>query len=178
MTRAVLAAVGLLLVAIMVPLLLLGGGTSSTAAAGPGTCSSAAVGRQTPAMSYVPACGYPDNFTNPPGECTSWAAHNWPGHHGRGVTWSGDAWQWFANAAAAGYTTSATPSVGAIVVIEQSSDDAGEWGHVAIVTAVATSSITVSEMNWQTRFVVDTRTISWPVGGIAGFIPVPTDAFT
>jgi CHAP domain len=131
-----------------------------------------------PALPYVPSAGYPDGFCSPAGECTTWAAYLWPGHGGRGVTWSGDAWEWLANAAAQGYATSGTPSPGAIVVWPRrdvSGSDATRWGHVAVVLDVGSTSYTVTEMNVVGQYRVDIRVVGLP-GTQAGFIPLPTDA--
>ena len=62
--------------------------------------------------------------------------------------WAGDYWgnggQWAASAAAAGFRTGSTPQVGAIA-----SWDDGGYGHVAVVTAVeSTTRIQVSECNY------------------------------
>ena len=62
--------------------------------------------------------------------------------------WAGDYWgnggQWAASAAAAGFRTGSTPQVGAIA-----SWDDGGYGHVAVVTAVESSTrIQVSECNY------------------------------
>jgi len=117
-----------------------------------------------PVVPGSPATGYPDAF--PYGECTWWAAYNHP------VTWSGDARDWLANAAADGVATSATPSVGAIVVYVPGGAYSA-LGHVAIVTAVTASSYRVSEMHAPALGVVSERTIAWPDPGAAGFIPAP-----
>jgi len=94
------------------------------------------------------------------------------------VTWSGDAWEWYANAAAAGYTVSSSPSVGAIAVFARSANNGGEWGHVAVVLAVDANSFVVSEMNREGRSVVDRRTVPVDDAGLSGFIPVPADAWS
>src|SRR5205807_4565292 len=47
------------------------------------------------------------NFSFAFGECTWWAARNFP------VAWRGDAWQWLGTAAAPGYPFIVRPSVGA-----------------------------------------------------------------
>jgi hypothetical protein len=111
----------------------------------------------------VPTGGYPDSFPN--GQCTYWAALN---HR---VTWSGDAGEWLANAAAQGVPTTAVPSLGAIAVWPAGAGYDARHGHVAVVTAVAPTSYTVSEMNYLGEGVVDARTISWPDGRVLGFIP-------
>lgn len=175
------------LLVLCVPLLFLGlgGGASassidmSTLPADANSCSPAVGCERPPAeLSYVPARLYPDAYVNPPGECTSWAAAIWPGHHGRGVTWSGDAWEWYANAALQGYAVSNAPSRGAIAVFERTGEDGGEWGHVAVVVGVSSQGMRITEMNRAGRFVVDERTVRLSDPHITGFISVPDDAFT
>jgi surface antigen len=180
----------LALLVLTIPLLFFGvGGTRKASAAdasgntaimAAGSSCNAAVRCQSvpQELAYVPSGFYPDRYTKPAGECTSWAAALWPGHQGRGVTWSGDAWEWYANAAAQGYTAARAPAVGAIVVFARSSGDGGGWGHVGVVIAVASTSFRVTEMNFRGRYVVDERDVSRGSAAITGFIPVPPDAFS
>ena len=98
--------------------------------------------------SYTPAATtvsqrptYSSNASSyPVGQCT-WGAKTL-------APWAGDYWgnggQWAASAAAAGFRTGSTPQVGAIA-----SWDDGGYGHVAVVTAVESSTrIQVSECNY------------------------------
>ena len=96
--------------------------------------------------SYTPAPvkHHPTYSTNassyPTGECT-WGAKTL-------APWAGDYWgngaQWATSAAAAGFRTGSTPQVGAIACWND-----GGYGHVAVVTAVSSStSIQVSESNY------------------------------
>ena len=96
--------------------------------------------------SYTPALvkHHPTYSTNassyPAGECT-WGAKTL-------APWAGDYWgngaQWATSAAAAGFRTGSTPQVGAIACWND-----GGYGHVAVVTAVSSStSIQVSESNY------------------------------
>ncbi|MGZ9806231.1 peptidoglycan hydrolase PcsB [Streptococcus sp. V869] len=76
----------------------------------------------------------------PVGQCT-WGAKTL-------APWAGDYWgnggQWATSAAAAGFRTGSTPQVGAIACW-----DDGGYGHVAVVTAVeSTTRIQVSECNY------------------------------
>ena len=96
----------------------------------------------TPAV--TPVSQRPTYSTNassyPVGHCT-WGAKTL-------APWAGDYWgnggQWAASAAAAGFRTGSTPQVGAIA-----SWDDGGYGHVAVVTAVESSTrIQVSECNY------------------------------
>ena len=98
--------------------------------------------------SYTPVAtrttSHPTYSTNassyPTGECT-WGAKTL-------APWAGDYWgngaQWATSAAAAGFRTGSTPQVGAIACWND-----GGYGHVAVVTAVSSStSIQVSESNY------------------------------
>ena len=96
--------------------------------------------------SYTPAPvkhrpTYSTNASSYPiGECT-WGAKTL-------APWAGEYWgngaQWATSAAAAGFRTGSTPQVGAIACWND-----GGYGHVAVVTAVSSStSIQVSESNY------------------------------
>lgn len=100
----------------------------------------------TESTSYTPAPvkhrpTYSTNASSyPTGECT-WGAKTL-------APWAGDYWgngaQWATSAAAAGFRTGPTPQVGAIACWND-----GGYGHVAVVTAVSSStSIQVSESNY------------------------------
>ena len=144
------------LVALMLPAVV--GGSVGAVAAAPRASPA------TPLVDWVPAGGFPNAF--PFGQCTWWAAYNHP------VTWSGNAADWLANARAQGGPTSDAPSVGAVAVYRPGGPYS-VYGHVALVTAVASGSYTVSEMNgaggWGR---VSTREVAWPDPWVAGFIPV------
>ena len=97
-----------------------------------------------PAPTPAPARQRPTYSSNassyPVGQCT-WGAKTL-------APWAGDYWgnggQWATSAAAAGFRTGSTPQVGAIACW-----DDGGYGHVAVVTAVqSTTSIQVSESNY------------------------------
>lgn len=105
---------------------------------------------------------WPTSF--PAGECTYWASENRPD-----VAWSGDAWEWWANARAKGHAESSQPAVGAIVVWT----DHGHYsafGHLAVVVGLDPGGFTVSEMNYIGLGVVDQRVSPFPDPQILGFI--------
>jgi hypothetical protein len=110
------------------------------------------------------------NFSFAFGECTWWAARNFP------VAWRGDAWQWVGNAAAAGYHISDQPSVGALVVYRRS-QTYSSYGHVGNVIAVGQGQYTVSEMNYadggKVTGTVDQRISAYPDPDVAGFVLRP-----
>ena len=98
----------------------------------------------TPAPTQTVSRPRPTYSTNassyPTGECT-WGAKTL-------APWAGDYWgngaQWATSAAAAGFRTGSQPQVGAIACWND-----GGYGHVAVVTAVSSSSsIQVSESNY------------------------------
>ena len=120
--------------------------TSSSSSSESSSSESSSSSASTEATSYTPApvTHRPTYSTNassyPTGECT-WGAKTL-------APWAGDYWgngaQWATSAAAAGFRTGSTPEVGAIACWND-----GGYGHVAVVTAVSSStSIQVSESNY------------------------------
>ena len=112
------------------------------------TSSSSSASSSDDESSYTPAATtvsqrptYSSNASSyPTGQCT-WGAKTL-------APWAGDYWgnggQWATSAAAAGFRTGSTPQVGAIACW-----DDGGYGHVAVVTAVeSTTRIQVSECNY------------------------------
>ena len=94
------------------------------------------------------------------GYCTWYVASRRP------VPWLGDAWQWYGQAQAYGWSTGQTPRAGAIMVTWESG-----WGHVAIVERVnADGSWLVSEMNFVGWGVISQRTIKPGTVPLIGFI--------
>lgn len=81
------------------------------------------------------------------GNCTQLVADRFP------IDFSGNANQWIDGARANGYETGTEPRVGSVMV-----DTRGYYGHVAYVTAVNGTMITVEEMNVYGLNVIDTRT--------------------
>ena len=176
MSRAVLAGAGCLvaiIVAVPLAIILAGGAViAGLIPSGIAVVHAPLVSAQVPEVGHivvvavaplpgVPAGGYPDAF--PAGQCTYWAAFN---HR---VTWSGNATDWFANAARQGALESRVPSPGEIVVYH-AGGHYSVYGHVGIVVAVAPGQYTISEMNYEGLGVVDLRTMAWPDGGVEGFV--------
>ena len=119
---------------------------SSSSSSESSSSESSSSSASTESTSYTPApvTHRPTYSTNassyPTGECT-WGAKTL-------APWAGDYWgngaQWATSAAAAGCRTGSTPQVGAIACWND-----GGYGHVAVVTAVSSStSIQVSESNY------------------------------
>ena len=120
--------------------------SSSSSSSESSSSESSSSSASTESTSYTPAPvkHHPTYSTNassyPTGECT-WGAKTL-------APWAGDYWgngaQWATSAAAAGFRTGSTPQVGAIACWND-----GGYGHVAVVTAVSSStSIQVSESNY------------------------------
>jgi surface antigen len=117
-----------------------------------------------PAVNGSSPCG--NHFAY--GYCTYYVATR------RCIPWFGNAWQWWGNAAAAGYAEGHTPQVGAVAVWGRygSSPD----GHVAYVEAVGPSngvpagSFLISEMNYSGWNRVDRRVVADNAAGLLGFI--------
>jgi surface antigen len=110
------------------------------------------------------------NSTYPWGQCTWYADQE--AHLYTGVwlpNYLGNAMYWTANAAADRWATGSTPRIGSIAVFQQGSYGAGSSGHVAWVAAVYPSknAIEITEMNFPTLGVVDSRWIS-PAFGVSG----------
>ena len=87
----------------------------------------------------------------PFGQCTWWAALNVP------VSWSGNAWQWWANSPASRH--SSAPAPGDIAVYGPNYPGSDGYGHVAVVIGVQSADqFEVSEMNYLGTGMVDERT--------------------
>jgi hypothetical protein len=90
----------------------------------------------TPTPTTLLGTGSQDNSYDP-GQCTWYVASV------RTVPpYWGNANEWLGAAQNAGWATGAVPRVGAIAWT-----DRGEWGHVAIVVAIGTQGVEISEMN-------------------------------
>ncbi len=91
-----------------------------------------------------------DTHIFPWGQCTWYAAQQFGG-----VEFGGNANRWPSNARAAGYKVDHNLELGSIVVIPGSP----RYGHVAIVRSIDGDTITISEMNFYGRGIVDQRDI-------------------
>jgi surface antigen len=86
--------------------------------------------------------GNPYPCCDPLGNCTWWSYRQRWDIWGYG-SW-GNAKDWLANARNAGFSTSTTPTLGDIMCLT----NIGSYGHVAIVEAIGTNQVYVSEQNW------------------------------
>lgn len=102
------------------------------------------------------------------GQCTYYVATR------RCVPWFGNAGEWWARAAADGYSEGHVPQIGAIAVWRPGQGGASPAGHVGYVESVGPSdgvpagSFKVSEMNWGGWDHVDYRVV--PNDGVLGFV--------
>lgn len=94
----------------------------------------------------------------PEGQCTWWVTRfrpDLPLFLGK----SGNALNWARSAKRAGFPVGVVPAVHAVAVFQPGQYGAGRYGHVAYVTAVHGSKITVSEANFRGAHRPDKRTI-------------------
>lgn len=100
------------------------------------------------------------------GYCTWWAIYLFRDYTGLYPDFldpanDGDAGYWAIDAAYNGWTVTSTPRADSIAVFQPGVDGADYEGHVAWVTAVSGSQITMSEMNGPAGWdAVDTRTLT------------------
>ena len=96
----------------------------------------------------------------PPGECTWWASIKRPD-----LPWfpdrSGEALNWATTAQKLGFPVGNTPVAGAIAVFQPNQYRAGSLGHVAYVTSVHGSKMTISEAGYAHTRPGHVRTIAW-----------------
>jgi peptidoglycan DL-endopeptidase CwlO len=101
-----------------------------------------------------------------PGACTWWAIYVFHAYTGLYPDFfapfnDGNAGYWGIDAAYDGWTVTSTPRVNSIAVFPPGVDGADYAGHVAWVTAVSGSQITISEMNGAAGWdAVDIRTLT------------------
>ena len=97
-----------------------------------------------------------------PGYCTWWALNEFHAYSGLYPYITGNADNYVTSAAGNGWTVTATPRVDSIAVFPPGVNGADKtYGHVAWVTGVSGSKITISEMNASAGFnKVDTRTLT------------------
>ncbi|HXZ99753.1 MAG TPA: CHAP domain-containing protein [Candidatus Binatia bacterium] len=133
-------------------------------AAAAAAAAAAARGHITTNGALPPFAFGPTNDLFPWGQCTWYVASL------RNVTWSGNADQWFGNAAAQGVPTGGSPRPGSIVVWGPGNGYSG-FGHVAYVVGVAgPSDFTVDEANYfEVPGVLDQREVT-TLQDVEGFI--------
>ncbi|MCU1681313.1 MAG: hypothetical protein JWQ81_2052 [Amycolatopsis sp.] len=111
------------------------------------------------------------------GQCTSWVAWRMEQVNGyfNNNMWRdgvqghwGNADNWVANAKLLGYAVDGTPKVGAVAQWNPGVSGASNHGHVAYISAVSGTNVTVQEYNWSAALVYDTRTV--PLSQISNII--------
>ncbi|MDQ6807336.1 MAG: CHAP domain-containing protein [Actinomycetota bacterium] len=114
---------------------------------------------------WTPPGGEAGASSWPSGQCTWFVVSEGHATGDHRVSWSGDAWQWYANAAAIGVTTelpSVVPKAGWIAVYARGHGSDASAGHVAVVVDVSPSAYTIAEANVLGLGVVDERTLPLP----------------
>jgi surface antigen len=96
----------------------------------------------------------------PKGQCTWWVARQRPDLPYFAGT-GGDAKNWLASAQLHKLPTGLEPRVGAVAVFQPGQYGAGIYGHVAYVTSVDGSRMTVREANYGKRPAGSSRTTGW-----------------
>lgn len=83
------------------------------------------------------------------GQCTYWANMRYHAITGHYVTWLGNADEWYAGALNAGWVVSSTPHIHSIIILQPYVEDAGAYGHVAVVESIPSPGVVyVSQWNW------------------------------
>ncbi|GAC1333395.1 MAG: hypothetical protein NVSMB17_13770 [Candidatus Dormibacteria bacterium] len=96
------------------------------------------------------------------GYCTWYVANR------RCIPWFGNAWEWYGNAQAYGYSVGHQARVGAVAVWDQRMSG---YGHVAYVESVQPNGFTVSEMNYNAWGQVNSRFVPYSSPGpLTGFV--------
>ncbi len=92
-----------------------------------------------------------DSNPFPYGQCTYWADERYHTLHGVYVPWTSNAnaWQWTTRANQYRWNVSSTPTIGAIINLQDGVQGASGYGHVAVVEKIVDSShVLTSNMNW------------------------------
>ena len=83
------------------------------------------------------------------GQCTFWANERYHALTGYWVPWLGNAYQWAYGASASGWVVSSSPHVPSIIVLQPGVQEAGGYGHVAVVERInSDGSVYTSNYNW------------------------------
>jgi surface antigen len=103
------------------------------------------------------------------GQCTYYANMRYYQLTGYQVAWLGDAYQWEAGAASAGWVVSATPHVPSIIVLQPGVQLAGGYGHVAVVESIPSpGTVHTSNWNWAGNWGYTTYVdFTYPMSGVS-----------
>jgi len=132
---------------------------------GPGPAGAAQETTWSPLFAWTPAAGEPNASGWPWGQCTWFVASEGRAGGDHRVHWSGDAWQWYGDAAAAGYPTeppTTTPQPGWIAVFARGHGSDTGAGHVGVVVGVTGTTYTIAEAHVLGLGVIDERTLLVP----------------
>jgi surface antigen len=84
------------------------------------------------------------------GQCTYWANMRYHELTGHWVSWLGNAAQWYYGAMSSGWVVSDSPHLYSIIVLQPGVQEAGWYGHVAVVEKISSDgSVLTSNWNWQ-----------------------------
>jgi surface antigen len=101
------------------------------------------------------------------GQCTSWAAMRYHALTGVWIPWYGNANQWVSGAAANGWVVSNTPKLHSIIVLQAYIQQAGPYGHVAIVEQInPDGSVVTSNWNWAGNWAITSNVTFRPGYGV------------
>jgi surface antigen len=103
------------------------------------------------------------------GQCTYWANMRYHAITGHYVTWLGNADEWAVGAANAGWVVSSTPHIHSIIVLQPYVEEAGGYGHVAVVESIPRPGV-VSTSNWNWAGYWGTTTyvnFTYPMSGVS-----------
>lgn len=83
------------------------------------------------------------------GQCTYWADMRYHELTGHWVSWLGNAAEWYYGARMSGWAVSAMPHIPSIIVLQPGVQEAGWYGHVAVVERInPDGSVLTSNWNW------------------------------
>lgn len=141
------------------------GAHAGALAAGSATSTTSRAVSWKPLFTWTPANGEPGASAWPYGQCTWFVVSEGHAAGTHQVTWSGDAWQWYANAATNGLATApplSPPQPGWIAVYARGHGSDTSAGHVGVVVGVAGTRYTIAEANVLGLGVIDERTLPLP----------------
>jgi surface antigen len=102
------------------------------------------------------------------GQCTYWANMRYHELTGHWVSWLGNAAQWYYGARAAGWSVSSMPHLPSIIVLQPGVQQAGWYGHVAVVERINDDgTVLTSNWNWQGNWGRETFVTFRPGPGVS-----------
>ena len=102
------------------------------------------------------------------GQCTYWANMRYHELSGHWVPWLGNAAEWYYGARASGWVVSSMPHVSSIIVLQPGVQQAGWYGHVAVVERInPDGSVLTSNWNWLGNWGRETFVTFRPGAGVS-----------